>query len=73
MQLNETVRASSCFHHSTRALAPGENLPPLPSLFEQVVACRNAMQSKAANDEAADAEEFADDGLEDGLEDELDI
>ena len=72
MQLNETVRASSCFHHSTRTLAPGESLPPLPSLFEQVVACRNAMQSTAANDEAADSEEFVDDGVDDSLDDELD-
>lgn len=68
MQINETVRASSCFHHSTRTLAPGENLPPLPSLFEQVVACRNAMLSKAANDEAEEMDEFVDDSGDDELD-----
>jgi len=71
MQLNETVRASSCFHHSTRTLAPGENLPPFPSLLEQVVACRNAMLSKAANDDESDIAEVVD-TLGDELDDELD-
>ena len=65
MQINETVRASSGFHQSTRTLAPGENLPLLPSLFEQVVACRNGMASKAANDEPDD---FADGSLEEELD-----
>lgn len=67
MQVNETVRASSGFHHSTRTLAPGENLPLLPSLFEQVVACRNGMMSKAANDEL-EPDDFADDSLEEELD-----
>jgi hypothetical protein len=67
MQLNETVRASSGFHHSTRTLAPGENLPPMPSLFEQVVACRNGMVIKAANDESDDGD-FADESLDDELD-----
>ena len=51
MQTTETVRASSGFHHSTRALAPGEKLPVLPSLLEQIMACRNGMVSPAANDD----------------------
>ena len=72
MQLNETVRASSCFHHSTRTLAPGESLPPFPSLLEQVVACRNAMLSKAANDDEADSANVVEDNLDDTLDDELD-
>jgi hypothetical protein len=73
MQINETVRASSCFHQSTRTLAPGENLPPFPSLFDQVVACRNAMLSKAANEEAdTDDEVDADDMVDDSPDDELD-
>lgn len=59
MQLNETVRASSCFHHSTRALAPGESLPALPSLFEQVVACRNGMLELPADDQAEDGVDAA--------------
>lgn len=56
MQINETVRASSGFHHSTRALAPGEKLPVLPTLLEQIMACSNGMALPAANDEYA--EEF---------------
>lgn len=71
MQLNETVRASSCFHHSTRTLAPGESLPPFPSLFDQVVACRNAMLSKAANDES-DTDDIVDESIEDDADEELD-
>lgn len=70
MLLNETFRASSCFHHSTRALAPGESLPPLPSLFEQVLACRNAMLSSATEDEAEETLEA--DLLEEDLDDEID-
>ena len=72
MQINETVRASSCFHHSTRTLAPGENLPPFPSLLEQVVACRNAMLSNAANDDEANSADIVEDSGEDSLDDELD-
>ncbi|MBK6972611.1 MAG: hypothetical protein WCF44_09450 [Candidatus Methylophosphatis roskildensis] len=72
MQLNETVRASSCFHHSTRTLAPGESLPPFPSLLEQVVACRNAMLNQAANDDEAEDAVVAEDSLEDAVDDELD-
>lgn len=71
MQLNETFRASSCFHHSTRALAPGESLPPLPSLFEQVLACRNAMLSKEAEDEADETIEA--DFVEEDLDEEIDV
>ncbi|MBK8336000.1 MAG: hypothetical protein IPL03_05195 [Sterolibacteriaceae bacterium] len=71
MQLNETVRASSCFHHSTRTLAPGESLPPFPSLFDQVVACRNGMLNKAANDES-DTDDIVDECIEDDADEELD-
>lgn len=70
MQLIESFRASSCFHHSTRALAPGESLPPFPSLFEQVVACRNGMLTKAVEEEADDVIEA--DLAEDDLDDESD-
>lgn len=54
--INETVRASSGFHHSSRALAPGEKLPAPPSLLEQIMACRNGMTASSANDELDDEE-----------------
>lgn len=66
--IHETVRASSGFHHSSRALAPGEQLPAPPTLFEQVMACRNGMTASAANDEAEEAlidGSLEDDDLED--------
>lgn len=45
MQVREagvSAKSTIGFHHSTRPLAPGESLPALPSLLEQVMACRNA-------------------------------
>jgi len=60
--IHEPVRASSGFHHSSRALAPGEKLPVPPTLFEQIMACRNGMTG-AANDDSIE-EDFVEADLE---------
>lgn len=72
-QATETIRASSRFHHSTRALAPGEALPAMPSLLEQVMACAGGMSRKTARecDELDETNEGVDEVFEDeGFDDE---
>lgn len=47
------------FKHVCRSLKEGESLPRLPSLLEQVMACRFELPS--AGDEIAEEHEYSDD------------
>lgn len=55
---------SHAFRHLSRALQPGERIPPPPSLIAQVVACQAGMER------LEDIPETDDEGWEDDLADE---
>jgi hypothetical protein len=66
MLKSQVALASHSFRHICRSLKEGENLPKLPSLMEQVLACRFML---ATSDEEIDCED--DFGDDDYLDDEL--
>lgn len=42
------------FHHSSRPLAEGETIPRMPTLIEQVEACRMVVEEPAEEESAGD-------------------
>jgi hypothetical protein len=59
MHFRDVVPLSARFRHVCRALEPGERLPQLPSLSEQLMACRAELerQTNTDEDEGWDVEE----------------
>ena len=51
MHFRDVVPWSARFRHICRPLDPGENLPQLPSLSEQLLACCAEVERQAASED----------------------
>jgi len=57
MDSSTTLRGNGTgFMHLSRRLQPGENIPPMPSLADQLMACRLERDSVPETEAGADAE-----------------
>lgn len=54
MHFRDVVPLSARFRHVCRALEPGERLPQLPTLTEQLIACRAELERQNSTGEDED-------------------
>lgn len=63
--LRNAVSSSTRFSHLSRRLQPGEGIPPMPSMFEQLSACQLEL-SRRESWEDTESDEYV--GAEDDEE-----